>query len=282
MRVAWRVLAGLYWVCAGLAICALAFPWWPPQRRMRVVGWWARHMLAALGVELRMHGGEESSAQGVLLVANHVSWLDILAIDAVSSACFVAKSEVRAWPVVGWLAASAGTLFLERRRRRDALRMGETMATALSAGATVALFPEGTVGDGTRLLPFHANLLQAAITTGKPVRPVALKYTDAESGAGGDPRARPTSAAVAYHGHINLVQSIRKVLAARGLAVDVYQGAELEGFSDRRMLAECARSAIRHMLAGQDQGAAGEAEKPSAQPGRQMHPHHRRWNAPVK
>ena len=114
-----------------------------------------------------------------LLLANHISWLDIVAIHAVApQARFVSKADVLAWPLLGWLIKGAGTLFIERERKRDALRVLHQVAEALKAGDTVAVFPEGTTGDGATLLPFHANLLQAAIATGTPVQRVALRYSD--------------------------------------------------------------------------------------------------------
>ena len=92
---------------------------------------------------------------------------------------FVSKADVRHWPLLGWLVDAAGTLYIERERKRDAMRVVHQMAEALAAGDMVAVFPEGTTGDGRALLPFHANLLQAAIAAGAPVQPVALRFSDA-------------------------------------------------------------------------------------------------------
>lgn len=95
---------------------------------------------------------------------------------------FVSKDEVRRWPLVSTLANSAGTLYLTRESRRDALRVVHQMADCLRAGEVLAVFPEGTTGDGTTLLPFHANLLQAALVVDAPVQPVALQFADARTG----------------------------------------------------------------------------------------------------
>jgi 1-acyl-sn-glycerol-3-phosphate acyltransferase len=197
---------------------------------------------------------------GLLLVANHVSWLDILAIDATLPSRFVSKAEVRRWPVIGWLAAMAGTLFLERGKRRDAARMGELMAGALSAGSVVAVFPEGTVGDGRRLLPFHANLLQPAVAASAQVLPVAIKYVDewpARDGSRPDAMGEavaaalwrgPSSAAVAYDGDVTIGHSILRVLKARGLAVHLALCPLMDPGDDRKRLAKHARQAIAHVL----------------------------------
>jgi 1-acyl-sn-glycerol-3-phosphate acyltransferase len=166
----------------------------------------------------------------VLFVANHVSWLDILAINAVQPARFVSKADVRHWPFIGWMVACGGTLFIERERKRDALRVVHQVAEALRAGEIVAVFPEGTTADGHALLPFHANLLQAAIATEVPVQPVALRYSD---------RRHAISPAAAYVGDTTLAQSVKWVVGADGLKVHV-QMLLPEGTRhlDRRALAE--------------------------------------------
>ena len=125
-------------------------------------------MLRMLGVSLHSEGAPHGGP--ALVVANHVSWLDILAINAVHPVRFVSKADVRGWPLVGWVVACGGTLFIERERKRDALRVVHQVAQALAQGQTIAVFPEGTTSEGHGLLPFHANLLQSAIATGTPFR----------------------------------------------------------------------------------------------------------------
>ena len=128
----------------------------------------------AVGLQLQVTGVQPRPG-ATLLVANHISWLDIAAIHAaVPHARFVSKADVLQWPLLGWLIRNAGTLFIERERKRDALRVVHAMAEALQSGQTVAVFPEGTTGDGATLLPFHANLLQSAIASGTPMPPLPL------------------------------------------------------------------------------------------------------------
>lgn len=167
-------------------------------------------MLALLGIAVQARGVLHSGA--TLFVANHVSWLDILAMMSVRPMRFVSKSDVRRWPVLGWLVACGGTLFIERGKRSDALRVVHLVAEALRAGDAIALFPEGTTSDGHGLLPFHANLLQAAVVTEVPVQPIALRFADAGS---------PVSAAAAYVGDMTLVQSLWAVASATGLTAHV-------------------------------------------------------------
>jgi 1-acyl-sn-glycerol-3-phosphate acyltransferase len=142
----------------------------------------------------------------VLLVANHISWLDILVMHAARHCRFIAKSEVHHWPLIGRLATGAGTLYIEREKRRDAMRVVHHMAERLRAGEVLAVFPEGTTTDGTRLLPFHGNLVQAAISAQAPVLPMALRYEDARTGA--------ISLAPAYVDDDTLVGSVWRLLRA--------------------------------------------------------------------
>src|SRR6185295_28294 len=146
---------------------------------LKRVGWWNARLLRLLGIALHSSGTPRQGA--TLIVSNHVSWLDILVINAVHPVRFVSKAEVRHWPLLGWLVACAGTLFIERERRRDALRVVHQVAAALRAGEIVALFPEGTTSDGNGVLPFHANLLQAALSAHAPMQPIALRYSDAHA-----------------------------------------------------------------------------------------------------
>ena len=116
----------------------------------------------------------------MLVVANHVSWLDIFALHAVGPVRFIAKAEIERWPVLGGLVRGVGTLFIERARRHDTHRVNQEIARALAAGDIVAVFPEGTTTDGTALLPFKGSLLQPIIDAQGHVQPVAIRYRDAD------------------------------------------------------------------------------------------------------
>jgi 1-acyl-sn-glycerol-3-phosphate acyltransferase len=178
----------------------------------------------------------------VLLVANHISWLDIMAVHAVCPhARFVSKADVKSWPLMRHLVDAGGTLYLERERKRDALRVVHAMADALKAGDTVAIFPEGTTSDGQALLPFHANLLQAAIATETPVQPVAIRFSDS---------GHAVSRAVEFVGATTLAQSLWRVASGDGLVVRVALLPPREAaHADRRVLAEQLRGDIAAALA---------------------------------
>ncbi|RQP21701.1 1-acyl-sn-glycerol-3-phosphate acyltransferase [Albitalea terrae] len=195
-------------------------------------------MLRILGIGLDASGTPRGPA--TLVIANHVSWLDILAINAVYPCRFVSKSDVRHWPLIGWLVACGGTLFIERERKRDALRVVHQVADALKKGDTIALFPEGTTSEGHGLLTFHANLLQAAVSTGVPVQPVALRFSDA---------LEPVSQAAAYVGDTHLIRSLWMIVTARAMRVrvDWLPAVESHG-ADRRELSDHLREAILQSL----------------------------------
>lgn len=137
---------------------------------------WSRAMLRLFGFRVRIVG--QPAPHPVLLVANHVSWLDIEALHAARGASFVAKAEIERWPLVGWLAAQAGTLFHKRGSNDSLARVMDHMRERLRGGHSVAVFPEGGTGSGERLRPFHARIFQVAMDTGTPIQPVAIIYGD--------------------------------------------------------------------------------------------------------
>lgn len=205
VRACWRLAAMLGHVFHGMGVVAWRFPRLSPDQQQARVQAWALGLLARAGIALEVHG--TPPLQGpVLLVANHLSWLDIPVMHAARYCRFISKSDVKAWPIVGALATAAGTLYIERSSRRDALRVVHRMHEALQAGEVLAVFPEGTTGDGRTLLPFHANLLQAALSADVPVQPVGLRFVDRRTGA--------TSHAPSYVGDETLVGSIWRTLAA--------------------------------------------------------------------
>jgi 1-acyl-sn-glycerol-3-phosphate acyltransferase len=219
----YRLTLMLMLAVGGIATELLVFPLVSPSRRRGIIRQWSRGLLAACGLQLRVHRGEpgpdgdvrplDEVAPGRMLVANHISWLDIFAIDAVATSAFVAKAELRSWPVVGWLVAMAGTVFIERARRHAVHRVIEQLRQRIRAGFPVAVFPEATTSTGVSLLPFYGNLLQAAIAEDAEIIPLALRYLDA--------RGAP-AAEVAYVGDTTFLASLWTVLGARGLVVQVH------------------------------------------------------------
>ncbi len=224
-------------VALGVGIVLVVFPWLSIERRRAVQQGWARLLLAILGVRLAVRGGE--SAAG-LLVANHISWLDVFVINAHARTTFVCKDEVRGWPVFGLLCARADTVFIDRGSRSAARRVNETIAARLGAGDRIAVFPEGTTSDGAGVMAFRAALLQPAIDAGHVLQPLALRYAD---------RHGAIATEIAYAGETTMWQSLCAIAAAHDVTAHL---AVLEAIPahdlPRRELAEQAQTAIHAAL----------------------------------
>jgi len=239
-RAAWRIARAVLHVLRGLWLVLRRFPRLGRAVREAHIRAWSTGLLAVLGVRLDVQGAPLAGAK--LLVANHVSWLDIMAIHAVCpEARFVSKADVRHWPLASRMADAARTLYIARERKRDSLRVVHLMAEALAEGDTVAVFPEGTTGDGHTLLPFHANLLESAIATGTPIQPLALRFSDAR---------HAVSPAARFVGDTTLLQSLWNVVAADSLCVHLHWlPAEPVAGTERRALAQHLRARIAGHLA---------------------------------
>lgn len=229
MRVACHLLYAL--------LIAAIYPMLGLHARQFVMQRWSRALLDILQIRLEI-GGQlpPQRMQGALLVANHISWLDVYALNAVKPSCFVAKSEVRSWPLLGLLCRRAQTIFIERNLRRDTLRANGLIAERLGLGECVALFPEGTTTDGLQVRHFHSSLLQCAIDTGCAVYPVTIRYHDGSGRYCND---------AAFIGDMTLLQSLRRILFCHSLhATLVFLPAISGARGNRRSLATGAHTAI--------------------------------------
>ena len=168
-------------IARATAAVALFFPFYGNGQRMYYAQRWSRQLLRILAIRLTADGGPpRRHPVPVMIVANHVSWLDIFAINAVRKVRFVAKSEIRRWPVFGWLCAQGSALFIERTRRHHTAHINEQVVAALRQGDTLVVFPEGYTSAGDVVLPFHASLLQPALACDAMLYPVAIRYTRAD------------------------------------------------------------------------------------------------------
>ena len=239
----WRLARALLHMLHGVLVVLLRFPSLDRAARRERVRWWAAKMLRVLGIRLVVQGQFKAGAK--MLVANHISWLDIMVVHAVCpEARFVSKAEVRHWPLVGRLVDAADTLYIERQRKRDAMRVVHDSAAALRQGDTVAVFPEGTTGTGHDVMPFHANLLQAAIAAEAAVQPLALRYAD---------RQQAVSPQAMWVGDTTLAASLWQFAAADGLVAHLHVlTARGSRHADRRALAETLRIDITAALADID------------------------------
>lgn len=235
-RAAWRLLRVVLHIFVGVVTVYTVMPRLSVAKRHARVQVWSLVMLDRLGIQLVVEGSPPIVGP-MLLVSNHISWVDIAVMHATRHCRFVSKDEIARWPVVSTLAAAADTLYITRESRRDAMRVVHQMAECLQGGDVLAIFPEGTTGDGSTLLPFHANLLQAAIAADAPVQPVALQFVDAASGQ--------ISFAPCYVGDDTLWQSLWRTLCADNVQAVVRFGTpERSQGRDRRTWAADLRQTI--------------------------------------
>jgi 1-acyl-sn-glycerol-3-phosphate acyltransferase len=226
----------------GAATMAVLFPLIGDERRRRIIKRWSDGVLKIFGLRLEVAGQPPDATGGgpLLMVGNHISWVDIYAYLSVADVKFVAKSEVRRWPLIGWFAVNLGTIFVERDRPRDAVRVGRELRAALEAGSTVCVFPEGTTTDGSVVLPFSAVLVSAALDTSASVQPVSIAYRKSD----GTPCTR-----AAFTGDATLVGSIWELAGGASSVVELKFLEPIPvGAIDRRRLARRAEDAVRASL----------------------------------
>ena len=145
------------------------------ERRRALTRWWSGKLLSILNVRAEVEGEDAAIAGSIMIAANHVSWLDIFVISSVRPTRFIARGEIRQWPVVGWIADRAGTLFIQRDQWRDIARIGDRVRTVLDDGDCVGLIPEGITTEGDRLLKFHSALFEPPWQRPMSIRGDSLK-----------------------------------------------------------------------------------------------------------
>jgi 1-acyl-sn-glycerol-3-phosphate acyltransferase len=226
------------WILCGLLIIALTYPWIGLSGRLWAKKYWSKILLALCGVRVSQRGTPVLQG-GVLWVVNHISWLDIFVLNCVRATAFVAKSEIRHWPLIGWLAAGAGTIFIERASRHAVHKVGHAMQAHFAREQAVGLFPEGTTSSGFDLLPFYANLFEPARKAATRIQPVALLYFH---------QGRRSELA-AFVGEQTLLESLWQVLSNSSLSIEIHflptlLEAGAESPPPRTVLSRLAREAL--------------------------------------
>jgi 1-acyl-sn-glycerol-3-phosphate acyltransferase len=232
-------------------ILRVIFPRVDHERRRALVGWWSRRLLGIMGVATRVSGPPPGALEiGAMVAANHVSWLDIFVISGVRPTRFIAKSEIRDWPLAGWIAERAGTIYIRRDRRRDTARINELVHGALQQGDCVGLFPEGTTTGGDTLLKFHSSLFEPAVANHAHVHPCAVRYENADGSL---------CRQMAFVGELSFMQSLGLAIRQRGVVarVSFAPAVETEG-RGRREVAQLAQARVATLL-----GLAAEGTAPS-------------------
>lgn len=234
------LLVGLHLLFGALQV-AILFRHAGEPSRQRLKQVWSHQLVRLLGIRIESPGALLSGMERGLLVGNHISFIDVFVINALLPSAFVAKSEVAQWPLIGWLARSAGTVFIERGSRKAAHLTHQHMLHALKTGRRLAIFPEGTTTAGDVVLPFHGALFQSAIDAAVPVHAVALSYHRADG---------TRSEAQAYVGDIGLMDCLLTVLRTPGLTARLsLAGSFTPPLPDRRHLAHHCHQAIAKSLA---------------------------------
>ncbi len=239
---------------------AVAYPWFTLEIQKRILQQWSVGLLHILNVHIDIADDDAlHTLRRGLIVTNHISWLDVFVLNAVVPMRFVAKSEVRRWPIIGWLCARAQTLFIERGKARSAARVNVRMVELLRRGECLAVFPEGTTTDGKKVAHFHSSLLQPAIDAGVQVHPIAIRYQD---------RFGALSTAAAYIDETSFVASMWSILTTSRLHVRLAATTPLDaGGMDRRNLTMAAH---QHISAALDAMHAAYAPPPYHKP---LHAH---------
>lgn len=253
-----RVALHLVW---GLFTASVLFFLTPITWHQRMAQRWSQKMLAIFNVETRLQGIMPNlETQGTVIIANHISWLDIWLIFAIRPVRFISKADVRDWPIIGWLAQQSGTLFIRRDLRRHTATINRQAADLLAQGDCIGLFPEGTTTDGSHLLPFHSSLFQAAVIHHAPILMLAIRYHLVNG---------TIDTAPAYHGELTLLDSFRAVLKRQRIHVEITALGTLETQGKtRREIALAAQSAIaKHLnLPVQHKAPETPVDPPAAAP----------------
>ncbi|QWE19476.1 lysophospholipid acyltransferase family protein [Polynucleobacter corsicus] len=206
----WIWMQILSHVICGVCTLSFLFPFLNRDQKDRRIQRWSKKLLKIFHIQLRVIGAEKLSSNPYLLASNHISWLDIHVINAFKPVRFVAKSEVRGWPVFGWMAQQLGTVFIRRDSARHARQVVDQMAQVLKV-ESVCIFPEGTSTSGELVLPFKPNLFESAIQAHAPVFPIVIAYRSRSTGLRSD--------APAFIGDMGLLESMSNVIASRDIEV---------------------------------------------------------------
>ena len=225
----------------GLVLAASVFRWGSRSRQERTLSWWSARLLRILRVQLIIRGGPpQPNGGGLVIASNHISWLDVFVIHALRPARFVAKSEIRSWPVLGWLAAQTGTLFIERGRRHHTAKINEAMRDTLMQGHCVALFPEATTTRGDHLKKFHSSLLESVVASGATLACVGICYKRQDG---------EKTEVTAFVDDLTLLASLRQILRQPRMIAEIHCGPVLTSIGKtRRELALEAEVAIASLL----------------------------------
>lgn len=238
----YRVIRIIIHTVTGLVIAAIFLPMLSESAKKRLIKWWCGGLLRAFHIKVVTFGKLPPVAtKGVMFVANHISWSDIHALNSKIALRFIAKAEIRNWPIFGYLAHKANPLFIDRSKRQVASKIVDITAASLAEGDNLCFFPEGTTTNGKQVLTFKSSVIQAAINANSLIWPVAIRYVNVDGSI---------NTAMAYAGETGLIESMQEVIKQRNAMVELHFLEPIETIGkDRRELTLTAFNKIVAKLA---------------------------------
>lgn len=228
-------------IAVGIAILATVWVFCEQVTRDKLIRWWSKGILWRFNIKVVTFGQTPSlNQESSMILANHVSWIDIYALNSVIPVRFIAKSDINNWPVFGYLARKSGTIFINRTSRKDTARIVNKTAESLLNGNNVAFFPEGTTTDGTTLEHFKSSLVQAAIQANSTIRPLAIRYPNPDGSA---------NTSLAYAGETTMAESMMQALKTKQPIVELHFLPTIDSQpSNRQVITQKAHTAIATTL----------------------------------
>ncbi|PCI57562.1 MAG: 1-acyl-sn-glycerol-3-phosphate acyltransferase [Methylophilaceae bacterium] len=241
LTIAYRIFRITTHILLGMVIVATIWAFAKNKSRIKLTRWWCKRLLDHLNFQIDTYGKlPDDKLSKTMFIANHVSWTDIHALNSIIPLQFIAKSDINNWPIFGYLARKSGTIFINRRSRKDTARIVETTAQHLIMGGNVGFFPEGTTTDGTCLAHFKSSIVQAAINANAPLHPVAIRYPLPNGGV---------NTQIAYAGDTSFGESMMNILKQKNPVVELHFLAQIDVQSEhRRALSQTAFEAISSQL----------------------------------
>jgi 1-acyl-sn-glycerol-3-phosphate acyltransferase len=201
-------------IIVGLLIVASIWSLSKKATKKKLIKWWSRILLKCFGVHVILHGKRPAeNLANTLFLTNHVSWLDIYALNSITPLQFIAKSDINNWPILGYLVRKSGTIFINRNSRKDTSRIVDTTTQILVGGGNVGFFPEGTTTDGTTIERFKSSIVQAAINAKSTIYPVAIRYPLPNGGI---------NTAIAYAGETSMGEAMMNALKQKNTIVELH------------------------------------------------------------
>ena len=237
-----RITRVFFHTIIGLIIASVFLAFLAKNSKLALIKWWCGGLLRAFHIKVVTFGDlPPNTTSGVMFVANHISWSDIHALNSKITLRFIAKAEIKSWPIFGYLASKANPLFIDRSKKQVAAKIVNVTAASLVAGDNLCFFPEGTTTDGKQVLPFKSSVLQAAIAANSTIWPVAIRYVNSDGSINTN---------MAYAGETGLIESMLEVIKQKNALVELHFLSPIDTTGkDRRQLTQAAYDAIVAKLA---------------------------------